>query len=224
MFIMRMRKKKHFDERMEKCRNAAINPEQLNERNISSAACGKPVHVEIGCGKGTFIYQMARANPDIFFVAVEREPNVLLMAMENMIKNGMLDNLRFASMDAKDLEANFANGSISRIYINFCDPWGPKKQAKRRLTYHKFLEIYNKVLTKEGQIFFKTDNAKLFEFSLNEIAACPYFGLKNITFDLHASGMDNIMTEYEKKFSQQGMPIFRLEAYKLPEREWHNPA
>jgi len=114
-----------------------------------------------------------------------------------------------------DLDKYFDVNEISRIYINFCDPWENKKKwAKRRLTYVKFLDLYAKILTDKGEIFFKTDNEKLFEFSLNQFAEKDFL-LKNITFDLHNSDLaENIMTEYEEKFSSKGINIFRLEAYK----------
>ena len=214
IIIMRMRKKKNFDSRMEKCRELILNAADGNVPDFAALAHGRRVYLEIGCGKGGFIYQTAQKNPDIFFVAIEKEPNVLLMAMENDIKNGELENLRFISFDARELKELFGRGTVGRIYLNFSDPWPPKKQAKRRLTHHDFLDIYNYILDDDGEIHFKTDNQRLFEFSLNEFAQSPFFDMKNISLDLHASGVENIMTEYEKKFSDEGMNIYRLEAYK----------
>ena len=170
-----------------------------------------PVHIEIGCGKGGFITALAEKNPDINYIAIEKNGDVLVLAMEKAVQKG-LKNVRFIFGDASFLNDIVAPGEISRIYINFCDPWHKTGHAKRRLTHRNYLEIYKKLLEpKNGDVFFKTDNRKLFEFSLNE---CADLGLKmrNITLDLHNSGYEgNIMTEYEKLFSEQGMPIYRME-------------
>lgn len=210
---MRMRKKKHFDTRFEKCKSALIDVSE-NMLDVDAVTGGKPLMVEIGCGKGKFIYETALANPDIFFIALEREENVLLMAMEKALSVKLPDNLRFIDGDASKLAEIFPEESLSRIYVNFCDPWPPRKQAKRRLTSSGFLEIYYKLLKTGGEIHFKTDNMKLFEFSLNEFAAFNGLRMKNISLDLHSSDMPNITTEYEEKFSAMGMPIYRLEASK----------
>lgn len=170
-----------------------------------------PVHIEIGCGKGGFITSLAEKNPDINYIAIEKNGDVLVLAMEKAVLKE-LKNVRFIFGDATFLSDIVAPGEISRIYINFCDPWHKSGHAKRRLTHRNYLEIYKNLLEPEsGEVFFKTDNRKLFEFSLNE---CADLGLKmkNITLDLHNSGYQgNIMTEYEKLFSEQGMPIYRME-------------
>ncbi len=170
-----------------------------------------PIHIEIGCGKGGFITELACTNPDVNYIAVEKNGDVLVLAMEKAMAKG-LKNVRFIFGDATHLEDIVAPGEINRIYINFCDPWHKSGYAKRRLTHRNYLAIYKKLLEPTGgEVFFKTDNRKLFEFSLNE---CADTGLKmrNITLDLHNSGYEgNIMTEYEKLFSEQGMPIYRLE-------------
>ena len=172
--------------------------------------CQNPLHIEIGCGKGKFITELAAKNPDINYIAFEKNLDVLVLASEK-IKNAGLNNVRFVAGDACILEQMNINNEIDRIYINFCDPWKKKRQAKRRLTHENFLKLYEKLLKPGGEVHFKTDNTKLFEFSLNSFSA---YGLtmKNITLDLHNSEFEgNIMTEYETLFSQKGQPIYRCE-------------
>lgn len=211
--VMRMRNKKNRGERMERCNNIWIKSPQNAKGNWQGLfGNDNPIHAEIGCGKGGFVTAMAAANPDINFVAVERYENVLVLAMERAVREG-IKNVLFIDGDAAALPDCFEKGELSRIYINFCDPWPKKKQAKRRLTHSSFLEIYRSLLCEGGGIFFKTDNRALFEFSLNSFAD-NNFKMRNITLDLHNSGFEgNIMTEYEKKFSDEGMPIYRLEAF-----------
>lgn len=171
------------------------------------------LHVELGCGKGRFITQTAARYPHINHIAIEREAIVLAVAarLSRGILNDKDKNLAFLELDAVQLPDYFAPGEISRLYINFCDPWHRRKKwAKRRLTYVKFLEMYESLGIPE--IFFKTDNRILFEFSINQFSERGWI-MRNISLDLHNSGIDdNIMTEYEEKFSELG-PIYRLEAY-----------
>ncbi|MCX7615436.1 MAG: tRNA (guanosine(46)-N7)-methyltransferase TrmB [Clostridiales bacterium] len=209
---MRVRKKKNLIPRMERCSEFLVNnPQELKGKWSEACANGRPIYLEIGCGKGRFIVETAEKNPDIFFLAMEREENVLVTALETAKGKGC-SNVLFLLSDASEIENIFGRKELSRIYINFCDPWPPKKQAKRRLTHKNFLIRYQSVLTEKGEIHFKTDNEKLFEFSLNEISEFG-FTLKNISLNLHASDTPNIMTEYEEKFSSQGMKIYRLEAF-----------
>ena len=168
--------------------------------------------IEIGCGKGRFITETAKINKDILFVGIEREQGALVMAAEKALRDE-IKNVVFLDTDAKNLGDIFDEGEIDGIYLNFSDPWPRKKQAKRRLTHGDFLAIYDKILCEDGFVFFKTDNRGLFEFSLNSMSE---YGLKlrNITFDLAASGLDNIVTEYESRFMDIGMNIYRVEGYK----------
>ena len=171
----------------------------------------KPLHIEIGCGKGGFISETARRNPDINYIAFEKNLDVLVLAMEKVQQMG-LKNVRFVPGDAGVLGNMETKTKIQRIYINFCDPWPKAGHKKRRLTHESFLMIYKSLLEVGGEIHFKTDNRGLFEFSLNSFAD---FGLKlkNITLDLHNSAFEgNVMTEYEKLFSEKGQPIYRCEA------------
>jgi tRNA (guanine-N7-)-methyltransferase len=149
--------------------------------------------------------------PNVNFIAVEKVEDVIVMAMEKTISLG-LNNIRFVSLDAERIEEFFEKGEIERIYLNFSDPWKKNKQAKRRLTHKNFLDKYKNILNNGDYIWFKTDNRKLFEFSLNSFAQ-ENFKLENITLDLHASGFEgNVITEYEQRFLDLGQPIYRLEA------------
>ena len=180
-----------------------------------------PIHIEIGCGKGNFISEMSKLNPDINYIGIEREEQIIVSALKKSRELGVGDNVRFFCEDVANCLDIFAPGEVTRIYTNFADPWHRRRKwAKRRLTHKNFLNLYEKLFgEKGGELFMKTDNKILFEFSLNEIADKGW-RLHNITLDLHNSDYEgNIMTEYEKKFSEMGMPIYRLEGYynKLPE-------
>lgn len=207
-----MRKKKNCDARMERCADIWIKePESLKGRWAERFGNDKPVHIEIGCGKGNFIVGMAKMYPDVNFIAIEKVEDVIVMAMEKA-KDAQLTNVLFTDMDAEKIEEIFERGEIRRIYLNFSDPWKKKKQAKRRLTHKRFLDRYKAVLLNGDYIYFKTDNKALFDFSLNSFAE-ENFKLSNISLDLHNSDFKgNVMTEYEKRFSDMGMPIYRLEA------------
>ena len=209
---MRMRKKKNCGVRMEKCAGVWIKtPEDFKGKWHELFENNNPIHIEIGCGKGRFITETAKQNPDINYIAIEKVEDVLVMAMEKATENE-LSNVVFIDMDAEKIEDVFEKGEIERIYLNFSDPWKKNKQAKRRLTHKNFLDRYKNVLNSGDFIFFKTDNRALFEFSLNSFAEND-FKMRNITLDLHNSGFEgNIMTEYEQRFFEQGMPIYRLEA------------
>lgn len=207
---MRMRKKKNCDTRLDKSGSLWIrNPEENLGKWDREFGNSNPIHLEIGCGKGQFICQMAQKYPEINFIALEVEKNAMVIAMEKAEPLG-LKNLRFIIADAANLCEYFEKGEINRIYLNFSDPWKKNKQAKRRLTHKNFLDVYKKVINIGDLICFKTDNQKLFEFSLNSFAQ-EDFKMSDITFDLHNSGWeDNVMTEYETKFSEAGMPIYRV--------------
>ena len=210
---MRIRKKRHRDERLERVGARLIkNPVEHRGKWKSVFGNNNPVHIEIGSGKGQFIAGMAEKYPDINFIAIDVIPDVILMGLE-LTDSGEYPNLRFMIADASVLGDYFADGEVERIYLNFSDPWKKKKQAKRRLTHANFLNVYKKILMKQGEIWFKTDNKSLFEFSLNSFCGDRQFWLSNITLDLHNSDFEgNVMTEYERKFSEQRMPIYRLEA------------
>ena len=209
---MRMRKKKHLDERLENCSDLIISDITHYNGDIKSVFNDdKPLYMEIGCGKGRFITETAKINPDINFLAVEKNLNVLVLAAEK-IKAANLTNVKFIAGDVNMLRTFESDTKCDRIYINFCDPWHKNYHAKRRLTHEYHLALWERFLKKNGEIHFKTDNQKLFEFSLNSFSEYD-MKLKNITLDLHNSNFEgNIMTEYEQLFSEKGQPIYRCEA------------
>ncbi len=171
-----------------------------------------PIHIEIGCGKGRFINTLAERHPDVNFIAVELKAEVVLRAVQRT-EYREIPNLAFVQFDASKLTELFADHEVSRLYLNFSDPWPKTRHAKRRLTYASFLQTYRQVLKEDGEIHLKTDNEPLFEFSLNQFAG-ERFQMRNITFDLHQSKLaaDNVMTEYEERFSSRGQRIYRVEA------------
>ena len=210
---MRMRRKKHREERMENCSSLIINDIFAYKKDLKAAfARTALLHLEIGCGKGGFISELATQNPDINYIAFEKNFDVLVLAMEKVQKKG-LANVKFFAGSADVLGQLDMQQSVDRLYINFCDPWHKWGHRKRRLTHERYLGIYKNLMSPDGEIHFKTDNAPLFEFSLNSFSD---FGmkLKNITLDLHNSKFEgNVMTEYEKLFSDKGQPIYRCEAH-----------
>ncbi len=209
---MRMRRKKHREERIEACSELLItNIEDYKDDIKAVFGDDKPLRIEIGCGKGKFILETAMQNPDINFIAVEKCSDVLVLALEK-IKNAGLTNVRFVEGDVMKLSCLETRTKCEVIYINFCDPWKKSGYAKRRLTHANFLSMYEKWLEKDGAIHFKTDNTKLFEFSLNSFSDYG-LRLKNITLDLANSKFEgNVMTEYETNFTNLGQPIYRCEA------------
>ena len=148
------------------------------------------------------------------YIGIEKYSSVLVRAVE-MTEDFEGKNLRLIRMDAEDIENVFEKGEVSRIYLNFSDPWPKDRHAKRRLTSVRFLERYDNILTSDGRIVFKTDNKDLFDFSLEQVEEAGWI-LENYTYDLHHSEYNegNVMTEYEEKFSAKGNPICRLTAYR----------
>ena len=175
----------------------------------------QPIRIEVGMGKGKFVSTLARQNPHINYIGIEVIEEVLLDAVKRMNRaEGIPDNLRLVWINASLLEDLFAPGEVDCVYLNFSDPWPKTRHAKRRLTHKGFLDQYAAVLKAEGQVHFKTDNQGLFEFSLNEFSACDW-KLQNIQLDMYKKLPEgNVSTEYETKFHNQGMPIYRLEAVK----------
>ena len=216
---MRMRKKPNLAPRMERCADWWVRePEAMPGHWRDLAPSCKALWVEVGCGKGRFTVETAAANPDMLLIAMERVPDAMVVAMEKARDAG-LRNVWFVDGDAALLPDMFADGEIDRLYINFCDPWPKSNQKKRRLTHGNFLKKYRQVLAEGGQIHFKTDNDKLFEWSLEEI---PRFGfaLSEVTRDLHADGPVGVMTDYERKFYGEGKSINRCVATMV---EWTEP-
>ncbi len=212
---MRMRKKKNLQPRLERCNTLRINDPTQHKGHWRDLMpeCSE-LRVELGCGKGRFTVETAANEPQVLFIAVERVLDAMVVAMERVQAAG-LKNVYFVGIDASGLAEFFAPGELDRIYINFCDPWPGKRHAKRRLTHGNFLQIYRKVLRKEGQIHFKTDNTSLFRFAQEEI---PQYGftLSECTDNLHENGPVGVMTDYETKFFAEGIPIHRLVATMVP--------
>ncbi|GAU76135.1 tRNA (guanosine(46)-N7)-methyltransferase TrmB [Fusibacter sp. 3D3] len=169
------------------------------------------IHAEFGGGKGRFIIEMAKRHPDVNFIMIDVITEVILKAAQHAAKV-KLPNLKMIMIDLNEVNNFFDADELSRIYLNFSDPWPKKRHYKRRLTYRDFMKKYQSVLKEDGWIHFKTDNQALFEFSLNEFCALDMI-MKNIALDLHSQNdLENIMTEYEEKFSKKGFLIYRVEA------------
>lgn len=167
-----------------------------------------PIHIEIGMGKGRFIMELAGLHPDINYVGIEKYSSVLLRAIQKMEENP-LPNVRFIRMEAENILQVFGEGEVSKIYLNFSDPWPKDRHAKRRLPSREFLNRYRVILQKKGNLEFKTDNTELFDFAVNEVEPAGWH-IDQITYDLHNDPemiIGNIMTEYEEKFSSIGNPI-----------------
>ena len=222
---MRMRKMKNLDSRMERCAALRIaEPAALkgNWRSLKPDAAA--LWVEVGCGKGKFTAETAAANPDVLMIAVERCREAMVVAMEKA-QAMELTNVFYIDMDVANIEEIFAGQEIDRLFINFPDPWPRKKNAKRRLTHRTFLDKYCRVIKEGGEIHYKTDNAPLFEFSVEEFAVCG-LQVNNLTRNLHEKGIVGIMTGYEEKFHALGTPINRCEVvckpFVLPAEEKKN--
>ncbi len=173
-----------------------------------------PIHIEVGMGKGRFLMELAARNPQINYIGIEKYSSVLLRALEKR-QETELSNLYFIRFDAEYITEIFDTEEVDRIYLNFSDPWPKDRHAKRRLTSKEFLGKYDKILKRDGEVMFKTDNRPLFDFSLEE-AKLAGWELKEVTYDLHHSeyAESNIMTEYEERFSAEGNPIHRLVSYR----------
>lgn len=171
----------------------------------------QPIHIEVGSGMGRFITEMAKAHPEINYIGIERDKNVMIRIVEKAIEQD-IKNLRLLTVDAEKLTEIFNPNEIDRVYLNFSDPWPKTRHAKRRLTHENFLKSYETILKPDGEIHFKTDNQALFEFSIESMSQYG-MKLKNINLNLHENEPeDNIKTEYEQKFSAKGFRINRLEA------------
>lgn len=221
---MRMRKKKHLEERLASCDNiitltsddcnflTAIEKKEYIDL-FSLFGNDNPVVLEIGCGKGKFACELAKREPNINVLALEKCSNVLVIASEAAMSE-KIPNLKFLHGGAEYLEKYIKPESIDRIYLNFSCPYPKKRYANHRLTNPKFLKSYSVIMKKNAEIHQKTDNMNFFEYSIEQLTSNG-FSLKNVSLDLHNSDfIGNIETEYEHKFASQGMPIYRLEAYR----------
>ena len=188
------------------------NPEDYKGKWHEVFGNDNPVHIEVGTGKGQFVLGMAKQNPHINYIGIELFDSVIVCALERIVEAEKPANLRLLKVNGAKLQEYFAKGDVARVYLNFSDPWPKKRHAKRRLTHEGFLKLYESVLIDNGEIHFKTDNRGLFEYSL---VSMNQYGMRlnYVSLDLHAEmPEDNIMTEYEEKFSAKGQPIYRLES------------
>ena len=186
------------------------NPEKHRGEIASLFPSKQPLFIEIGMGKGQFITTLAKNNPGINYIGIEKYSSVLVRAIEKQTELE-LPNLKFIRMDAENINDVFAENEVDGIYLNFSDPWPKDRHAKRRLTSIQFFARYEKLLKPEGKIQFKTDNSALFDFSLEEVEATN-FKANEVSYDLHNSEWNegNVMTEYEERFSAKGNPIKRV--------------
>lgn len=209
---MRMRRKKHREERLSACAEFLFEmPEEpMNNPSEAFDAPAEKVFLEVGCGKGGFSCKMAMRHTDACYFAMERATDCLVLAAEKAKADG-ITNLKFINDNADNLEKIFAPGTVDELFLNFSDPWPKKGYAKRRLTHRRYLEMYMRLLKSGGTLTFKTDNDGLFDFSLLEVEALG-LDLVAMTRDLHASEYNegNIMTEYETAFSEKGKNINML--------------
>lgn len=181
-------------------------------QNVESAFEKRRVlHLEIGCGKGQFLIQMAKKFPNINFIGLEKYDSVLVRAIQKCEKED-LDNLKFLCMDAKNITEIFHH-NIDTLYLNFSDPWPKNRHHERRLTSSTFLKLYDSIFLHEPHIIQKTDNAILFQSSLEDLSQNGYL-LRRVCLNLHETEIQNVLTEYEERFKKEGKPIYYLEALK----------
>lgn len=209
---MRQRYVKNQDEILNASKKYIAEP-SLNKGKWKNGKYSK-LHIEIGMGKGTFISKLATANTDTLYVGIEVCKPVLALAVKKIARyeeenNVELDNLVLIDTDAKNLLDIFEKGEVDKIYLNFSDPWPKKKHAKRRLTSDDFISVYKEILNISGNVEFKTDNRKLFEYSIINLNK-NNVNMEYISLDLHKEDVPNVVTEYEEKFSKLG-PIYKLE-------------
>ncbi|MGL4337794.1 MAG: tRNA (guanosine(46)-N7)-methyltransferase TrmB [Turicibacter sp.] len=211
---MRLRKVKGAAETIAAHSHIVIdNPKDLKGNWQSCFEKAQPLYIEVGMGKGQFVIGMAQKNPELNFIGIEKFDSVMVRALEKVLEEEPLPNLKLLKIDAEDLTEIFEAGEVTGVYLNFSDPWPKPRHAKRRLTHENFLKRYETIMPEGGAICFKTDNRLLFEYSL--VSLCEYgMILKDVALDLHKrEELEwNVMTEYEQKFSSKGQPIYRVEA------------
>lgn len=209
---MRARRKSWATEEINNNELVFENPQGLAGSWAGFFGNDNPIHLEIGCGMGRFVVEMAQAWPDINFVALERERNVLVTGARAAREAGL--RIGFVIAEAGDIPNIFQYQEVQRIYLNFSDPWpNRKKWHKRRLTHQAFLRHYRHIMGPSGELHHRTDNAELFAFGLVQLSQNG-FTLRSASLDLHKNTPpDHIMTEYEAKFRAKGHPIYALEAF-----------
>ncbi|MBQ8293709.1 MAG: tRNA (guanosine(46)-N7)-methyltransferase TrmB [Bacilli bacterium] len=210
---MRLRKIKNAQERLlDKEGLYIVNPQEFKGKWHKKFNNNNPIYIEIGMGKGKFIIEHAKRNPNINYIGIEKYDSVLIKGVEKASSEN-LTNIYFLNVDAINLNDYFKKGEVDKIYLNFSDPWPKSRHAKRRLTNEKFLKVYDVILNKKGNIEFKTDNIGLFEYSVMEFNRVGYDFLE-FSCDLHRNGDDIVTTEYEDKFMKKGNPIYYIKIKK----------
>ena len=210
---MRLRKIAGADEAA--AGHSRVWPAQEAAERLAALSGGRKIYLEIGMGKGDFLLGMARKYPADFFLGMEKYSSVLIKALAKYNQlEPKPDNVGFLWEDARELDSFFSPASLDGLYLNFSDPWPKERYAKRRLTAPGFLVLYTKILKPGSTIEFKTDNEALFCFSIDSFAQNADFAIEKIYWDLHREIplAENVMTEYEKKFSEKGQPIYKLTA------------
>ena len=213
---MRLKNIPGAKEAVQKSEYVVQDPQALRGRWHEFFGKDAPLYIEVGMGKGRFIMEMARKHPDICLIGIEMYDSVLLRALQKKQEleeaGVLLPNLKFIRVDARLLPEIFGKNEVDRIYLNFSDPWPKARHDKRRLTSRVFLQRYDQILKPDGKVEFKTDNRTLFDFSLEEATEAGWT-IEQHTFDLHHDPEmceDNVMTEYEEKFSSLGSPICKM--------------
>jgi tRNA (guanine-N7-)-methyltransferase len=211
--LSRVRRIKGTDERLRLSPYTINDPFSRKGRWASALPSAGPLVIEIGCGRGRWLYNAAKARPDCNFLGIDVIGEILMDAIDEYAgRMDAPDNVRFLWFDAKRLAEIFAPGEVAEIYLHFSDPWPKNRHAKRRLTHADFLSVYHHILAKDGVLHFKTDSSPFFDFSLDELAKCGWT-LTRLTRDLYADlPEDNIATEYERRFHRRGIPIKALDA------------
>lgn len=208
---MRLKNIKGAKDKINKSPYIVQNPEDYKGKYQTLFKNNNKIHLEIGMGKGDFIINMAKKYPNINFIGIEKFDSVILRATQKL-ENENLQNLKLIRFDAVEIE-NIFDREIDTIYLNFSDPWPKNRHEDRRLTSRKFLERYDNVFKNKKHIIQKTDNRKLFEFSIKSFTDYNY-KIKNISLNLHEDDIDNVETEYEKRFISLGFPIYMIEVEK----------
>ncbi len=208
---MRLRNVKYAKDKLAKHREFVVQKPEFFKGNWRELfGNNNPIHLEIGCGKGKFVYELAKANPSINYIGIEKFDSVIIRALEKLIEDP-LNNLKLIRMDAEKIDETFSEDEVNKIYLNFSDPWPKKRTEKRRLTSEKFLKRYKNILLKESDVIMKTDNFNLFQFSIMSFNTSKNFQINEINLNLYRNlPEDNIQTEFEQKFVEQGNLIFYL--------------
>lgn len=206
---MRLRHKPHAKDKLLEYQQFVVkDPESMKGKWNERFGKEQPLHIEIGCGKGQFIIEMAKRHPEINFIGIELQTSVIVSVLEKQIE-AELPNLQLLQVDARELKSYFEKNEVDRIYLTFSDPWPKNRHEKRRLTYKTFLSVYETILQPKGELHFKTDNQGLFEYSLTSFSLYGAL-LTEVYLDLHTSDVEeNVMTEYEEKFSKKGNRIYK---------------